>query len=759
MIKVTFTNGTNTATLTHVRNISWSTKASISLFESTVNAQNRLVKAVTITGYINQGFWENDVQAQQQLETDLRAVSLGSIQYSGLTDIADARFTSLEFSEFRGNPLAEYKIQFETQADNISAHSPVQIGSQVLSLAEGFTDISIDDSLSTQGDDETISPLKSRSFNISGSVVGSTLSEVNGNSDKIQVALQNVLSVVLTLSDGSSGSVYTVRPRTIDISSPIVRDQSTSGTFRVQLRTYDDYTKGPYTLGEQQQTFGTILWDVVDDVSHDYNFDESTLAVARVLSESLTVSGKRYYGNWSDYNTARDSFDSEASVPAYISSPTQYQISSSTGATLTLRSVDYGSLKRDGNDPTTDAKRYSASVVAKWEFVESVSESSIDSGTGIGVNYLGISFDTVTSISPSVQLDPLGNVTSRSASVSGTVLTPSTSKLTTINQLVALRSTKQVLSQGLTQDIDYYISSVNISSVETEFIAGSSFTRISVSISGSQLNTASQAKYFISKTFGLGNFNTGNTPTSPTIDSVTSLSKSFAYTSYQGEDRIESISISCSGEVWQPDIGSGAPQNPNVNIELFNKLDSTLRAPFSTADSGSAGTAAADPGGNVLPTAQSGEAWTIGSINIGNWVSFVKPTAPNAGDRYWKQTLSMGVKVAYDVTGVSGGTSSSPPVLVTTQSSSITLPAPKFVQLQVAGFGTVFKRVGTTPGRAVMTAEAKYRDSKVFNPGGDLPTPEEPAQGGGVSNWEQVKTSQERRNLVLRQVKEYIQIE
>ena len=102
MIKVTFTNGTNTATLTHVRNISWSTTASTDLFESTVNAQNRLVKAVTITGYINQGIWENNVQAQQQLETDLRSVSLGSIQYSGLTDIADARFTSLEFSEFRG---------------------------------------------------------------------------------------------------------------------------------------------------------------------------------------------------------------------------------------------------------------------------------------------------------------------------------------------------------------------------------------------------------------------------------------------------------------------------------------------------------------------------------------------------------------------------------------------------------------------------------------------------------------------------------
>jgi hypothetical protein len=382
MIKVTFTNGTNTATLTHVRNISWSTTASTDLFESTVNAQNRLVKAVTITGYINQGIWENNVQAQQQLETDLRSVSLGSIQYSGLTDIADARFTSLEFSEFRGNPLAEYTIQFETQADNISAHSPVQIDSQVLSLAEGFTDISIDDSLRSQGDDETINTLKSRSFSISGSVVGSTLSEVNGNSDKIQVALKDVLSVVLTLSDGSSGSVYTVRPRSIDISSPTVRSQTTSRTFKIELATYDDYTKEPYTLGEQQQTFGSILWDVVDSVDHKYDFDQSTLTTSRVKAESLSVSGKRYFSNWTEYNTAREVFNSESTIAAYISAPSAYQIQSATQVPLTLRSVAYGDLNRDANDPTTDAKRYSASLKADWEFVKSVAQSAVDAATG-----------------------------------------------------------------------------------------------------------------------------------------------------------------------------------------------------------------------------------------------------------------------------------------------------------------------------------------------------------------------------------------
>ena len=51
-----------------------------------------------------------------------------------------------------------------------------------------------------------------------------------------------------------------------------------------------------------------------------------------------------------------------------------------------------------------------------------------------------------------------------------------------------------------------------------------------------------------------------------------------------------------------------------------------------------------------------------------------------------------------------------------------------------------------------MSAETKYRDAKVFNPAGPLPTPVSPA-----SNYTLVKTNNERRNLVLRTVKEYIQ--
>ena len=751
MIKVTFTNGTNSTTLDYVRNISWSTTASTDLFDSTTNAQNKLVKSITIKGYINQGIWDNNIQAQQQLETDLRSVSLGSIQYSGLTDITDARFTSLEFSEFRGNPLAEYTIQFETEADNIHAHSPVKIGSQVLSLAEGFTDISIDDSLSAQGDDETINPLKSRSFGISGSIVGATLSEVNGNSEKIQVALQNVSNVFLTLSSGSSGSVYTVRTKSINISSPTVRNQTTSRTFKIDLVTYDDYTKEPYTLGETQQTFGNILWDVVDNVDHAYDFNEGTIGTSRITSESLAVSGKKYYSDWSAYEEDRSLYNDDVISPSFITSPSANQITSATSAVLSLRSVKFGSLQRDGNYPTTDAKRYSTSVQAKWEFVASVGQSSIDSGTGeVGVTYLGVSFDTIESISPSVQLDPLGNVTSRSASVSGTVVVVASAKLTTINTLIGLRSTKQTLSVGLTED-DYYISSVNISSVETEFNVAREMVRISVSVTANQLGTSTQAKYFISKAFNLGNFSTGSGPTSPTIDSITSLSKSFSYASYNSEDRVESISISCSGEVWQPDV-NGAPQSPNANIDLFNKLDNTLRAPFSTAPSGSGSDSSPDPGSNVLHTITTGEAWTINSISVAQWEPFVKPSGTNAGNRYWKQTISLSVKVSYDVTGLSGGASSTAPIFVTTKSQSLTDPSPKFVQLQVAGFGTVFKRIGTNPGRAVYSAETKYRDAKVFNPSGILPTPDQ-----APTNYTLVKTDTERRNLVLRTVKEYIQ--
>ena len=221
-----------------------------------------------------------------------------------------------------------------------------------MSLANGFTDISIDDSLRAQGDDETINPLKSRSFGISGSIVGATLSEVNGNSEKIQVALQNVSNVFLTLSNGSSGSVYTVRTKSINISSPTVRNQTTSRTFKIDLVTYDDYTKEPYTLGETQQTFGNILWDVVDNVDHAYDFNEGTIGTSLVTSESLAVSGKKYYSDWSAYEADRSLYNDDVTSPSFITSPSANQIASATSAVLSLRSVKFGSLQRDGNDPT-----------------------------------------------------------------------------------------------------------------------------------------------------------------------------------------------------------------------------------------------------------------------------------------------------------------------------------------------------------------------------------------------------------------------
>jgi hypothetical protein len=46
----------------------------------------------------------------------------------------------------------------------------------------------------------------------------------------------------------------------------------------------------------------------------------------------------------------------------------------------------------------------------------------------------------------------------------------------------------------------------------------------------------------------------------------------------------------------------------------------------------------------------------------------------------------------------------------------------------------------------------------VFDSGGDPPEPTAPSSPS-VSQWELVKTNNERRNLVLRRVKEYIQIQ
>ena len=751
MVKVTFTNGSDSLTLDYVRNISWSTTVNPNVLISTADKSAKLTRSITINGYINKSMWSDNIQAQQQLETDLQSVAVGSIQYQGLTDIEDARFTTLTFDEFRGNPITEFTIEFVTEADNIHAHTPISIGSTALSLTNGFTDLEVDDSLSVQGDDESISKLKSRSFTISGSIVGANLSEVNANAKRLENELDGDATVTLSLSSGSGGDVYTVRPRSIDISSPRLRNQSDARTFSVTLATHDDYLKEPYTLGEVQQTFGAITWDNVESVEHDYDFRTNASGSEKITSENLTVSGKHYFTSWSDYDTARQTWHGVSSLAPNISSPAAYQIVSQTGATLTLRSLSYGELERDGNFPATDAKRYSAQVTGNWEFVASDAQLSIDSSA----TYLGQSFDTIDSISPTVQLDEVGNVTSRSASVSGTISVSAGLKSSTINSLLALRGTSQQLNSSLANDDAYFINSVNIASVETEFIGLAETVRINVTISGSKLDTAAQAKFFISRTFNLGNLQGGNAPTSPFLNSVTSLSKSFSYTSFAGEERIESISITAGGETWEADNGNGEPTNPTKNIELFNRLDSTLKAPFPTADSGSTGSSQLPDAGNIIPTAQAGESWTITSINLSGWEPFVKHFGAGAGERYWRQTINIGVKVNYDVTGVSGGSGSSP-VFVQTESESITEPSPKFVQLQVAGFGTVFKRIGTNPGKATTTIEKKYRDTKVFDPTSTVPDPPTPT-ATGVGTFTPVKKTTERRNLAIRKTFEFIQ--
>lgn len=767
MVQVTFTNGTDTVELAYVRNISWSSTASLNLFDKTTDPRNRLVKQITINGYINQSVFESNVAAQTQLENDLKQVSLGAIKYDGLgaAGIEDCRFTGLEFEEFRGDPISSYTISFITQADNIHAHSNVIIDTLTLSYANGFTDIAIQDNLGVQGDDEQIVSDKRRTFTISGSIVGETVSEINGNADKLQTELQSKDSVTLTLSSSSGGSTFDVRPKSIRINAPTKRSQDTPRTFSIELATYDDYTKEPYTLGEVQQTYGGITWDVVQTVDKQHTFNKSVQGVNKVTEESLTVTGKVYYDSWQSYDNDRNFWNPENGVAPFVDTlqaPT-YSISSSTGATLTLRNVSLSAVERDGNFPITNAKRYSSSVSAQWAFVASETENSLSNGQ---VQYLGFTFDTVSSISPSVSLDEQGNEISRSVSVSGTLVCPESDKTVKINELLSLRGQSHPLTTGgASGDNDYFVTSVNVSSVDTEY-AGAAYVRITFTINASQLNTANQSIFFISKTFNLGNFKsvTSIVGEQPLISHITSLSKSFNYASFNGEERVESISISCGGEVWQPDVGAGisngAPVDSDVNIRLFNALDRTLHADFPSNSasgplSGSSGSSQSTTANQVLPTSLAGESWTINSINIGPWEPFIKQTNPNAGERYWKQNISLSVKVMYNVTGLSGA-SGSDPIVVVTKSQSITDPSPKFVQLQVAGFGTVFKRIGTNPAKAIMTAESKYKDLKSFPEQADPPTPDLPPSP--ASQWGKLKDTTERRNLVIRRSVEYIQI-
>lgn len=692
MIQIVFTNGSQSVELKYVRSIQWESQAAEDAFVSQttrVGARKRIVK---VSGFINKSIFNSNISAQQQLETDLIAVGTGTVQCTGATDIQNCRFTSVEFEEFRGNPVCGFTVSFMTEDSNVHAHLPIKIGSLTLNPSSGFEYATVSDTILTQGPDEQLVNNKARTFVIEGMFIGSTLDEVNTAQANLVAEVENKTTLVITLSSsvGPFSGIYTVRPGKLEFGSPRLKDNQTARSFSFECKTFEDYSKEPFTLGEVAQSFAGITIDVVEGIDHNRESDKLNAGPTYATkTEELVISGKRYFANWTAYTSFVNLF---RPIPFNT-----YYFGSSSGASLELQDVDIGKFDRDGND-LTGAKRYSASVTLTFRWEVGLEGKTYE----INQFHFGMSWYKVSNVSFNTSIDEYGNVSSKGVSISGSVLGPS--------GLAAAKSKLggkfNYTDSTVTLD-DVYVTSVSVNSVETQNISGSTVQIYSITISAQQLDNASQAASFIRSLFRFnkaGGSGTSYTADTIQFENVTSFNKSISnrWDILQQKFIATSMTISISGEVWDVDQ-NGSPASPNKMLDLFNKIDALLNAQLSTR------TANTVPSGETLPN-NTNIHYFLSNFSLGQWQSFTKQVGTGAGSRYWKQTVSLTATAVFDL----NSNNVTEPDSVESKSYSYEEESPKYAQLQVLGFGTVFKRVGTNPAKEVVTYQKQFRDKKVF---------------------------------------------
>lgn len=732
MIELIFTNSSGTSVnIKHVQTVEWNSIANDETYVGRVARTGAREREIVINGYISNGITNRNIAAQQELETNLRNVGSGTLSYTGATTIQNVRFLSLDFAEYRGNPIAEFTIKFRTEENNIHSHTPASIGSLVLSAVNGFEPPSVRDQIEVQGPDEQLVNNKKRSFVIEGRLVGDTLDDINTRQANLIAEVQNKTTLVITLTVASSGAYvgsYTVRPRRLEFSSPELNGKLAARRYIFECETHDDYSKEPYTFGEVATTFSSITLDVVTGVDHNRETERLDAGPTySTISEELVVNGKKYFDGYTAYQNFRDLF---RPIPTNI-----YLVASTSGNILELVDIAVGSFERSGNNTTGD-KRYAATVTLTFKWHKSVNKTNYE----VGTTHFGVSWYTIPSLTFNVTLDGYGNISNRSVNVSGSVLSSN----------LALLQSK--IGTSVNYDATYsnlYVTSVNVTETDTYNVSGGEIAVYKVSVSAQQLDTAAQATFFLTGLFKFsraGGSGTSYSTDQILFDHVTNRSKSISnrYNQQQLKFTVTSISLSVSGEVWDTD-SSGSPTTPNKIVDIFNKIDALLSAPVSTQ--GSANTYGA---GELLPS-NSDIFFLLTNVNIGQWEPFTKQIGTNRGQRYWKQTVSVSATAVFDL-NQSGG---SQPDSVESKSISIDKQQAKYATIQVLGQGTVFKRIGTTPEIATVTYQKQFKDARTYTPNDYGADDVNPTGWRGVGRNVESKDSRENRGLVNRHIREY----
>lgn len=736
MINLTFSNDNESIALKFVKSVEWQTEASEDTFIGKKARSGKTTRTITVKGFINKGIIDANIKAQVQLEQDLVRIGFGKITYTDSRSFYSVRFLGIEFEEYRGNPIAPFTIRFRTEEANIHAHYTVVVGELVLAPTYGYEHPTVVESTSSQGPDEGVSSTKAKSIKIEGSIVNENRDLINESQQKLIDELSGVQTVTLTLSNdsGSYTSTQTVRPQKVEFSAPSLRGAVTARRYSLEFSTYEDYTKEPYTLGESAATIAGITIDLIEQFDNQKEYERSSTGTNSLIEEDLTVSGKKYFTSYSEYETFRAIFNPIPSETYLYTSP--------SSNVLDLTNIDIGKFERDGNF-ASNAKRYSSQITLSFSWKKTIQQTSYEAL----VNRFGVSFYKIPSITFSAQVDGFGNVTSRSLSITGSV--KGTTAITTLRSLVGTTVNYDAPYTNLV------VNSVSVGSVTTVNDSGAATSVYEVTLSANQLDTVGQANSFIRSLFRMER--AGSTGTSTATDSiqfenVSNISKSLSNRFDTQTQRfiVTSINYSISGEIFDADL-NGKPANPNKMIDILNRIDALLTANKSTQSAANTTVT-----GEALPS-NSDIFYFLSNFSVGNWQPAIAPEnlpASNGakGARYWKQSVSISATAVFDITN-SG--SQNEPDSQESKSIDFTKESPKFTQLQVANFGTVFKRIGTNPERVVVTYEKKFKSASVYV-GNDYGADDVvPTGWAGLSDAIITKDTREQRNLVNRHTVEY----
>ena len=726
-ITVTFVGASSTHVFENVINVTWRNEYSSDIIINQTNSIGEKITRFTVNGYIKiYGDPSDNTAGQQALENALRGVGTGTLQYTGATDVAQVRFTGLDFEEYRGSPVAKWSAQFISEPTNIHAHSPVVIGGLTLSIANGFEPPEVEDDIGNQGVDEPLNNLIRRQIVVRGRMAG-TLQQVNDAQAALIAEVQdkdpNVVTVAISSATG--GVSLQARPQAVSFGSQEQRGRQVARSYRAEFITYDDYTKEPYTLGEGVLVWGGITLDITSKADHNTTYEKSGTAY-NVTDESLEVSGTKYFANWGAYETFVDSF---SPIPNNT-----HLIVLNTHNTLELIDVQIGAFTRDDNF-VSNAKRYSATVSLSFTWFKDLSQLN----QGVLTVFLGVTWLKISSTTHSFALNETGNVSSRSVNASGQVFDAN------------LAAAKGLLGTSIPLgdpaipggSDNYFLTSFNINSTDVLNTVGVGQLVVhDCSVTANQLDTNSQRVNILAQFF---------LPTPPQqifFDKVGNSSKSIASVFKQAtlSYEVASISMTLTGEIWEQD-SAGAPGNANRGIDFFRLFDATYTAQFNASRD-----LAVNAADQFLPTNYQ---FFLNNLNFGSWEPFQKPDSPNKGAKFWKQSITLTALATFDL---GQGGSDTLPDFVDTESSIVNAESTKFQELQVMGFGTVFKAVGKNPSTAQTIVQRQFKDSRILNnpltkpSQGSPPIPLNPPSdfSFGTGDRDEIKDTFEVRGLTAR---------